>query len=310
MNTIKFTDAKEFATEMHNLEVTNIFPQNIFGKNINIYHPCNLNIFISSVCHNKCFFCINDKYSGTDIFDDIYYFSLEKTLSELQGKGFEITLTGGEPTLFPDRFVKTMELCKKHGFSCRTVSTTGIGLGTVYKEIPLYQHMIENNFIHNINISRMHYDESLNKEIFKGNNISNDDIEKLSLFFKMHDAQMRISCNLIPNYIDDFNKMLYFVDFYRNLGLDSVMFRELQGCENILLSSIVNFDDRFEYLTSLDGVFYIVDVYRYKDMIVKYYKTKENIDKNIIFSFSLRNAIFADNFSGKNFLIDLREVML
>ena len=304
MNTIKFTSEKELATEMHNLELIKIFDENIFGETFKIYHPCNLNIFISSICQNKCFFCINNKYSGTDISDEDYFKSLKLALQELQNKGFEITLTGGEPTLFPERFVKTMELCKDMDFPCRTVSTTGIGMFQLYNEVPVYQHLVENNFIHNINFSRMHYDEIRNKEILNGNNISNDDIEKLALFFKMHDAQMRISCNLIDGAIDDFEKILYFVDYYRNLGLDSIMFRELQGMKGIQLSSIVDFKN-FEKLTTLDGAFYIVDVYKYKDMIVKYYQTKINIRNDVIYSFSLRNGILADNFCGNKFYIDL-----
>ena len=95
---------------------------------------------------------------------------------------------------------------------------------------------------------------------------------------------MRISCNLIPNYIDSFDKMLKFVDFYRNKNIDTIMFRELIGCNNILLKDILqlNVDNGFEYIKTLDGFTYFVDIYKYKDMLIKHYKTKEYFNKDVI----------------------------
>lgn len=300
MNTLKFSLKKDFSSEMHNLEVFDIHSEKIFGIDMDIYNPCNLNIFVTCICHNKCFFCINDNFHNTDITDELYYSALEKTLFELKNKCMEITITGGEPTLLPERFVKTIKLCNELGFPCRTVSTTGKGIFKEYNGIPLYQHMIENNFINNINISRMHYEDDKNKEIFKGDNLSNSEIEKLSMFFKMHDSKMRVSCNLINGYIDNFNKILYFVDYYRNLNIDIIMFRELIGNNSILLSSVFNND--LEYITTLVGLSYNVNVYYYKDMVVKHYITKK-MKKNYISSLSLRNGVLSEGF--KNKIIDL-----
>ena len=64
----------------------------------------------------------------------------------------------------------------------------------------------------------------------------------------------------------------------------------------IKLSDIVNFDNRFTYIETLRGIYYNVDVYKYKDYLVKYYTTNDNIDKNIISSLSLRNGILSKDF--------------
>ena len=309
MNTIKFSKITNLLTERHNLEVLNISKENIFNNKVDIYHPCNLNIFITNSCQNKCFFCINHKNRNIDISDEEYYNALEKALKELSNKGFEITITGGEPTLNPERFVKTLELCKKYNFPCRTVSTTGFNLLKNYNNKPLCQHMIENNFIHNINISRMHWDEDRNLEILNGLNITNSNIKTLATFFKLNDAEMRISCNIIPGYIDTFDKMLNFVDYYRGLNVDTVMFRELIGYKMKKLNDILELTPKngFEHLKTLYGFNYTVDVYRYKDMLVKHYKTKPNFDKSVIFSLALNNGILTDNFSGRNIFINLKE---
>ena len=230
MNTIKITKKTEISTEQHNLEVFKEKDINIFGKNINIYIPNNLSIFITNICNCKCSFCINNKYTNQDISDELYYKSLEKVLNELDPKYFEITITGGEPTLKKERFVKTIKICHKKGFKFRTISTNGLNLLSKYRGKELCEYMIENNTIHNINISRM--DINNNKEVMGIDSVSNKDIEKLARFFNMHDAEMRISCNLMKNHVDTLEKILEFVDYYQNLGVPTIMFRELIGVSN------------------------------------------------------------------------------
>ncbi len=308
MNTIKFAKKENLTTEQHNLEITDIYKENIFGQTLNIYHPCNLNIFVTNICNNNCFFCVNGNFLNTDITDEEYLKGLEKTLKELKGREIEITITGGEPTINPKRFVETLKMCNKFGFPCRTVSTTGYNLLNEYQEKILAQYLIENNFVHNINISRMSTDEILNTDIFceKDKNISNKDIEKLAKFFKYNDAEMRISCNLINGYVDDFNKMLDFVSFYRKKSVETIMFRELEGIKNtIKLKDIVRFDNNFKYIETLKGIFYTVKVYEYKDMIIKYYETNKNLPQNVIASLSLRNNILSNGFRGNIFRKDL-----
>lgn len=313
MNTIKFSKINNTTTEMHNLELQNIYEDTIFGKKIKLYHPCNLNIFVTELCQNNCDFCINKQINESlnDLCNvlntNLYCESLEKILKEIANKHFEITITGGEPTLDIEKFVKTMQLCKKYNIPCRTISTTGYQLMKNYDNKPLCQHMIDNGFIHNINISRMHWNETLNHNILKGKNLTNDEIQKLALFFKLNDAEMRISCNLILGYIDCFEKMLEYVDFYRNRNIETIMFRELIGKDPILLKDILelNEENGFHYFKTLDGFLYTVDVYQYQDMLVKHYITKKQFDKDVIFSFAFKNNLFMDNFTGKNICIKM-----
>ena len=308
MNTIKFSKISNLTTEQHNLELIDIHEDKIFGESLKIYHPCNLNIFIGNICHNRCGFCIN-KNVNPRIDDKTYYAALKKCLSELQGKHFEITITGGEPTLEKERLVEVMRLCKEYGFPCRTFSTTGRHIMTPYEGKLLCQHMIENNFINNINISRMDISEEGNKQIFIGDNLSNEEIEKLAVFFNLNDAQMRISCNLIEGHIDTFDRMLGFVDFYRKKEVETVMFRELVGVKNsIKLADIACFDERFSFIERLHGLIYDVDIYRYKDMLVKHYITKENIPTDVVFSMSFNEGILMDNFCGNVFKKDMRSL--
>ncbi len=299
MNTIKFSKILNCTTEQHDLEVETISDEIIYGNEIKLMHPCNLNIFVTNMCQNDCFFCINGRHHklSDEIINDKYLESLEQCLSDLQGKDVEITITGGEPTLIPSRFVKTMELCKKYGFPCRTVSTTGFYLMNEYKGKSLCQHMLENGFIHNINISRMHFDETKNKEILKGNNLTNEEVSKLAMFFVTNNAEMRISCNIIEGYIDSMDKILQFVSYFDSLGVDTIMFRELVMENPLLLPSILKFNG-FKFIETLCGDNYEVDIWEYKDYLVKHYKTL-NQKKDVINSLSLRNGILRIGFNGK-----------
>ena len=295
MNTIKFSKNKNLTTEQHDMVAANIKEENIFGQDLLIYNPCNLNIFITSVCQNKCDFCINNKFTGSDCNDEVYEKSLKKVLDE---KDFEITITGGEPTLNMKRLIFTMKECFDRNLHCRTFSTTGFNLLKEYENKQLWNYLIDYNFVHNINISRMNIDQNINDNIFGNKNITNKDIEKLAYFFGTNNAEMRISCNLIKGSIDNFKSMLNFVDFYSNIGVQTVMFRETIGYD-LKFSNILKFDENFKKVEEINGPFYTVDVYEYKDYIVKHYITKTDIDKNIVSSFSLRNGIFTDGFGGK-----------
>lgn len=310
MNTIKFSKKQNISTEQHDLEMVELKDVTLFGTDIILYKPCNVNIFVTEICNNNCSFCINKMTNKCmkmqSMTDNEYFYGVETLLKNLNNNDFEITITGGEPTLNMKKFVETIHLCNYYHFKCRTVSTTGKNLLNIFNGKHICQYMIEENFIHNINISRMHYNENKNAEVFQGINITNDEIEKLSTFFKLNDAEMRISCNLLNKYIDNFPKMLEFVDFYKNIGVDTIMFRELVGCNNIKLNSLIfNNLQEFKYLKTLHGLVYDVDVYEYKDMIVKHYKTLNLINKDIIYSLSYKNGFIIDVFNGNKLTIDL-----
>ena len=302
MNTLKFTKKSEVTTEQHNQEVNKEKKIKIFDKKINIYIPNNLSLFVTNFCNSKCFFCFNSNYTNQDDSDEFYYKTLKETLNELSPDEFEITITGGEPTIKVERFVKTLKMCHDYGFHFRTISTTGLNLLKKYKGKEVCEYMVENGAIHNINISRM--DIKNNKEIMGSDSVTDKDIEKLANFFNNHDAEMRMSCNLISGYVDSMDKILEYVNHYQNLGVPTVMFRELVGVNNSpkMIDTFKPNKD-FKRIDYIKAEVYDVEVYEYKDYIVKHYIQKENYNTSIK-STSLRSGILREGFSGniiKNF---------
>lgn len=305
MQTIKYSKIYNKTTEQHNLSQAEIKESNIFGKNIKLYTPCNLNIIVSNFCGNKCKFCINGGSHKDCINDEQFKKDILDIINNINPDDFEITITGGEPTLFPERLVYVMEKCFEKKLHCRTFSTTGYGMFNKYKNIPIYQHMIQNEFIHNINISKMHYNEKVNSSIMGNKTISNKDLEKLAFFFKINNAELRVSCNLLKEGISNYKQMLEFIDFYNSLGIETIMFREIVGkTKEVDISDVIKEiknSDEYEFLAHKSSFMYEVDEYRYKDYLVKIYTNNEikNENKDIYSSIAYCDGVLRKNFNGE-----------
>lgn len=317
MNTIKFAPYDDFVTEQHDVEHASVDTVKVGETEYRFYNPCNLNVFITNTCQNACDFCINK--GQTDQFrmgDATYYEDLEKGLEKLSGVKLEATITGGEPTLLPRRLVETVRILVKHGVHERTVSTTGIGLLEKYEGKTVFQHLIENGYTHNISISRMAEDEWENDRIMMGDkyssrqrNIGNDDLRRLATIAKANGVQLRTSTNLLSGFVDTYKKMLHFVDFQYKNGIESCLFRELEGKMQKMrvpiawIADAVRMNREFEYIRTVNGMFYDIELYLYTShetgmkYIVKVY-TNHVVDADVIGSLSFNHGIIRKGFHG------------
>lgn len=317
MNTIKFAPYDDFVTEQHDVEHASVDTVKVGETEYRFYNPCNLNVFITNTCQNACDFCINK--GQTDQFrmgDTTYYEDLEKGLEKLSGVKLEATITGGEPTLLPRRLVETVRILVKHGVHERTVSTTGIGLLEKYEGKTVFQHLIENGYTHNISISRMAEDEWENDRIMMGDkyssrqrNIGNDDLRRLATIAKANGVQLRTSTNLLSGFVDTYKKMLRFVDFQYKNGIESCLFRELEGKMQKMrvpiawIADAVRMNREFEYIRTVNGMFYDIELYLYTShetgmkYIVKVY-TNHVVDADVIGSLSFNHGIIRKGFHG------------
>ncbi len=318
MNTIKFAPYDDFVTEQHDVEHASVDTVKVGETEYRFYNPCNLNVFITNTCQNACEFCINK--GQTDQFrmsDSSYYEDLEKGLEKLSGVKLEATITGGEPTLLPRRLVETVHILVKHGVHERTVSTTGIGLLEKYEGKTVFQHLIENGYTHNISISRMAEDEWQNDRIMMGDkysvrqrNIGNDDLRRLATIAKANGVQLRTSTNFLAGFVDTYHKMLHFVDYQYKNGIESCLFRELEGKMQKMWTPIawiaeaVRNSKDFAYIKTVNGMFYDIELYLYTShetgmtYIVKVY-TNHVVDADVIGSLSFNHGIIRKGFHGE-----------
>ena len=219
----------------------------------------------------------------------------------------EATITGGEPTLNPARMVETIRMLRKFGVKERTVSTTGIGLMNLYENKPVLQHLIDNDYVHNISISRMDISDTENANVLKGKNITNEELARIAFYAKVNGVQLRTSTNIIENHIDSLEKILNFVDFQYTNNIDSCLFREVIAKDFISIAPFqeqIRNDKNFVFDRVIHGMFYDIIVYIYKspvtnqEYIVKCYQTNV-IDKTVIGTLSYNQGKLRTGFNGE-----------
>lgn len=307
MNTIKFAPYNDFVTEQHDVENASAYEANVFGFSGKFYNPCNLNVFIHNKCQNDCEFCINKRNDRTDIDNELYFKNLETILEGMKSVHLEATITGGEPTLNPARMVETIRMLRKFGVKERTVSTTGIGLMNLYENKPVLQHLIDNDYVHNISISRMDITDTENMNVLKGKNITNEELARIAFYAKVNGVQLRTSTNIIENHIDSLEKILNFVDFQYTNNIDSCLFREVIAKDFISITPFqeqIRNDKNFVFDKVIHGMFYDIIVYIYKspvtnqEYIVKCYQTNV-IDKTVIGTLSYNQGKLRTGFNGE-----------
>lgn len=307
MNTIKFAPYNDFVTEQHDVENASAYEANVFGFSGKFYNPCNLNVFIQNKCQNDCEFCINKRNDRTDIDNELYFKNLETILEGMKSVHLEATITGGEPTLNPARLVETIRMLRKFGVKERTVSTTGIGLMNLYENKPVLQHLIDNDYVHNISISRMDITDTENANVLNGKNITNEELARIAFYAKVNGVQLRTSTNIIENHIDSLEKILNFVDFQYTNNIDSCLFREVIAKDFISIAPFqeqIRNDKNFVFDKVIHGMFYDIIVYIYKspvtnqEYIVKCYQTNV-IDKTVIGTLSYNQGKLRTGFNGE-----------
>lgn len=293
MNTIKFQPYNRIITEQHNIENAEVKD--------NYYQPLNLNIFVTHKCQCNCKFCFD---KNKDVGDGLE--GLRNSLDWLKEKELDVefTLTGGEPTINPEKFVETLKILKEYGIKERTISTNGLNLLTKYKGRPLIQYLVDYGFTHNVSISRMSIDEKLHDKIMGGPTISNEQLKLIALFSKYNGIELRVSMNMLKESVSNFEDIVKAVDFFSDIGINTVLFRELQGVEDFISLYKAHYDitcnSGFIYQKTLRGIFYSVDVYLTKDKkyVVKCYRDIEH-DNNIVASLSYTAGVLREGFNGK-----------
>lgn len=302
MNTLKITPINEMLTERHNLKNAKVKTFEIKHKEYSFYTPCNLNIYMGPSCNCHCKFCFADALNHQkDINDSFFLESLERNLELLEEIPIEVTITGGEPTLYTKRLLMVMDLLKERNIPERTFSTNGIGLMSTFSGKPMLQHMKEHGILHNISVSRMAAEERENKDIFCGDCISNHEIARISEFTKINRMDMRLSSVLMDSGLNSWEKIKNYISFYESIGIESFIFREIVGQQvKIKMEEIVSEmlkEKDVEFLKSMDGIFYTIMIYKRKHHLLKHYIQKEG-NRDIVSTLVFHNGILYRNWNG------------
>lgn len=266
------------------------------GVKKRVYKNFNFSIFTDDYCNADCKFCVaqlrfenrGQLYNKCKIVDDIEYMDrLEEVLTKIRPLNPSISITGGEPTRCK-RLIDIIELVNKLGFRKRTITTNGSCLLHIVRGKTILQHLIDNGFSH-LNISRTHFNEDINKSIMnfeEGSYCSNEDLAEIIPYALKNGLRPRMSCLLLKEGIHCIKDIMSYLEYYRRLGVDNIIFRELmdfdkgnmvnvekmQYCQDnkIRLNDIwQDFDKEKELIPfkNILGYYYYVEIYNYKNVV-------------------------------------------
>ena len=186
---------------------------NLFDKpGIDIIDPY-INIYvITENCNANCSFCTY-KNNGRKWNGEKYKEIIEHILSKIEIN--KIGVSGGEPTLNWDIFTEITNLSKELSpISELSLNTNGFNLEK------LFSNEIYKKYDY-IQISRHHYDDRINDEIFKCKTPSSEYIKSISLI-QTHPHQIQFRCNLIKGYIDSIDEVFKFLDWSNHVEINDI----------------------------------------------------------------------------------------
>lgn len=251
------------------------FDVKLFNKEISLNKNCwlwHFHIKITDICNAKCKFCIEQNCEK----DEKPLKALEnidKMLSEMEKNNclYSVSVTGGEPTLFP-KFKELCNILKKHNIQFLTMNTNGFNLKKYVNEI--------DGLFHFVNISRHSCKDEINNIIFNSKVLSIKELENIKKLYKK--TKFRIQC-VIGNEINNINDINNFMSAYENVADDFSFRRLMQVGDEFGLNYNIDNDAYFNILD------YAFNNWTFKEQTIQDYYVYEiynNGKKDITFSYS------------------------
>ena len=163
---------------------------NIKTMNVVNTNP-NFTIVLPVNCNAKCDFCSwktsnQDEKVGSD---ERFLENLKKTLELLPSEFTQITISGGEPTLYKN-LTKVLMLIGYHKDKFKKVvfTTNGIKLKECAKN-PIFTEVVDF-----VNISRHHYEDSENDKVMQTRSITFEDVKEISEILSLKGIPLNINC--------------------------------------------------------------------------------------------------------------------
>lgn len=161
----------------------------------------NLYININDVCQANCSFCEYHKETKRKFDLD----KLKYTIKELNSRGIavnKVNFSGGEPMINPDLIEEIIPLLPEVYV---TINTNGFNFNKTDKIA---------SKVDCISLSRHHYDDDVNDEIFKCNTPSLERVASFSDKVKLH-----LRCNMMKEYIDSQDEAMTYIDVTSMAGI-------------------------------------------------------------------------------------------
>ena len=189
----------------------------LFGKKILVYNDKwmhHLHIKITDICNAKCAFCV-EQNCIKDEQPEKAISNIDKMIAEMKAQNllYSVSVTGGEPTVFP-YFTTLCAVLKKYDIPFVTMNTNG---HFIDKFLPIIDETFDF-----INISRHSCDNEINNQVFKTKVKTFEELKAIRK--NMKHCKMRIQC-VIGSELNTIDDILNFMNVYS--FADDFSFRRL-----------------------------------------------------------------------------------
>lgn len=215
------TDIKEYVTDIdvteYEFDPSNYdLHKNIFGKKVGLINDewsWHVHLKVTDICQAKCEFCIEEGCIGKEDAKK-YIERVDGVLSEMSKSGIlnTVSITGGEPLLFSE-FFNLVDIIKKHDVKFLTMNTNA-------EYLVCNIDFVDRNF-DSVNISRHHINDVENRNIFKSNVPSVNELKNIKRL--LTNCKMRLQCIITESM--SFNDLIKFTSEFS--FVDDFSFRKL-----------------------------------------------------------------------------------
>lgn len=191
-----------------------------------------LESIITRKCNAKCSFCISEM-AGTpkkELNNDDYILFTENVIKEFKKNSnlnFDMRVSGGEPLLFFDRLKRILKTLEKNYVNAYRVNTNGSMLKDS-KYVEMLQHYSKNQPF-NLDVSRHHFNDERNNELFKRKIISSDELAEVN---QKLNGNIILRSLIMDGYIDSVEKIKKFIDHFHKKGFNIFSFKSLNDSLN------------------------------------------------------------------------------
>ncbi len=265
----KENEIETFKKELEYYRNYNVYNIRLFGyRIINIYKNINVQVVISKNCNYSCPFCIENDHTINEEIESPIGKIFDSIIDQYTGQGItpSVSITGGEPTLFPERLREIYQIAiKRWGLSRVNINTNGVN-----------PDILEEMKGIRVNLSRHHYCETKADMIFG----------KKSDY--VIGSNITMQCVMMKGFIDSVAEIKKYMDFFIAMRADGFSFRGMSKLDAskeyvreidfstthaIDFFSIVNEvsnDPAFEFVQQKIGDHYFYEIYKYKGKPVRF----------------------------------------
>ena len=200
-----------------------------------------LYVKVTDSCNANCKFCANG--SCTD-FGKLDLQNLEFVVRYLKENNrlHSIALTGGEPMTNPDKVNDILNIIWSIDPNIQVqISTNGLNL----RQIANFDNP---NNLESIHISRHHYSDEKNIEIFGTDTISTTDDIMFLQDALTNKKIININTLVMKGYVEDLKGIKEMLDYVADIGVYKNGFVSLMKCNNYAANHFINFNDIFNNL--------------------------------------------------------------